>query len=85
MGKKRHRKKKNHNKYLKWFRKKSKRMSKKVKRYINHLGAFMLKVLMRSTLCLISLWRLLLEFKKVLKYFSEFVTVKSPGGWTPMG
>lgn len=40
MGKKRHRKKKNHNKYLKWFRKKSKRMSKKVKRYINHLGAF---------------------------------------------
>lgn len=50
MGKKRHRKKKNHNKYLKWFRKKSKRMSKKVKRYINHLGAFMLKVLMRSTL-----------------------------------
>lgn len=81
MGKKRHRKKKNHNKYLKWFRKKSKRMSKKVKRYINHLGAFMLKVLMRSTLCLISLWRLLLEFKKVLKYFSEFfkVTVKSPG------
>ena len=41
MGKKRHRKKKNHNKYLKWFRKKSKRMSKKVKRYINHLGAFM--------------------------------------------
>lgn len=72
MGKKRHRKKKNHNKYLKWFRKKSKRMSKKVKRYINHLGAFMLKVLMRSTLCLISLWRLLLEFKKVLKCFFEF-------------
>ena len=72
MGKKRHRKRKSHNNHLKWLKKKKKRMSKKVKRYINRFGAFILRMLMRLILCLVSLWRLLLEVKKVLKYLSDF-------------
>ena len=74
MGKKRHRKKKDRSKCSRWLKKKAKRMYKKAKQYINHFVMFMLKLFMRLTLLLISLWGVLLEFRKVLSCFSKFFT-----------